>query len=568
MTDKKKSYGLRRPIVVTTTDVDTWKDAAASKKVPTVKIEIKENTNLHENILDSPSSLTVPRIKGLKVLALGEDSLKLNRLLHELKNLGVNAVASNISADGYRNALRFQPDVIISGLISPGKPGWELLQKFRRHPILRWTPILMMRWWKEVPGGEGEVLTALVTERLGEALTSTRVIEERIAAGRSLGDQVELTGVLGALKTIVNSGLSGMFLLNDSWNIFEAVVRNRKIVFAHRRGVDGTKDLGKRAFLQLLMSDAGNWTFRDIGDRHVIENIMSSFQDLVNYTMIAASDLFGPDAFVKPKTAKRLAIRAAIFRDIGSTMTGPGRKITEMIGAGASNEKIDSFIGSQNDRLDVEHALIALVRCGAVLFDALPDEADKNAKTHLMKQGTVHIFELVREDYRKSGRKLATLVTDNAIPKQVPKQIPTQVPKQISKTGGYYQLTEMQPEHISVASINNLKLPGTRYPSETKALDDTPMNSNLQDRPTPVLSVKDSAWRREFPGIPDGEESAFSSVLPHDSLVPSPHAQERRGKKQMWLAVAMALILSGLLVATLVVLGSDTRPTTPINIKN
>jgi hypothetical protein len=46
--------------------------------------------------------------------------------------------------------------------------------------------------------------------------------------------------------------------------------------------------------------------------------------------------------------------------------------------------------------------------------------------------------------------------------------------------------------------------------------------------------------------------------MPHDSLVPGPVAEaEDRGRRQMWLALVLALLLCGLLVVGLIVIGSS-----------
>jgi len=54
-------------------------------------------------------------------------------------------------------------------------------------------------------------------------------------------------------------------------------------------------------------------------------------------------------------------------------------------------------------------------------------------------------------------------------------------------------------------------------------------------------------------------DSRANRVLTHDSLVPGPGTEHGRGRRQMWVAILLALLLGGLLVAGLVVVGSGGR---------
>ena len=59
------------------------------------------------------------------------------------------------------------------------------------------------------------------------------------------------------------------------------------------------------------------------------------------------------------------------------------------------------------------------------------------------------------------------------------------------------------------------------------------------------------------------EKDGLLKRLLHDSLIPMPFSEQKRGDKHMWLAIVLALLLGGLVVAGLIYISSGTPSEPP-----
>jgi hypothetical protein len=451
-------------------------------------------------------------------------------------------------------ALEFRPDVVLSDLTTPGEPGWWLFQRFRRQPLLKWMPVLLMRWWEPDQAGSVEVLVSRVAERTGEILAPIRVIEERIAAGRALADRVEVTGIPALLKLLSGAGLTGVLSVNDSWNVFEVTFSAGRLRAVVRRGVDGEVDSALEAFAQLLLCDSGRWSFRVVEGALRTENMSGNFADALDAASSLLASLFGPAATISEDLAEKIGVRREAMRDVASSLSGAGRQLVEALASGISSAELDGLLRTPADLVSAERALVSLMRCGALrVFTGSGEEGRDETDPRVARLAT-HLLVRVAEDHRLRPVGDSPVEDDDAGSTDQPAE---------AARRGFYRVSKVTAERVALKAREGMNVPGASFRPQVGRIDLTPIDSaKLQfeaGTPTPVLEPESAAWAAGLRGSTAKEplEDGPGAVMLHDSLVPAPPSRENKGKRQMWLALALALLLGGLLVVGLVFIGSD-----------
>ncbi len=489
-------------------------------------------------------SLILPMVRGLRVLVIGDTPRRRQKLVAELREHGVKASSTAADEEGYRAALKFAPDVAISEMARPGDPSWWLFKRFHRHPLLRWTPTLLMKWWEEKDGAE-RILVKQIFERLMEALTPIRMLEERIAAGRRLNDRVELTGIQPVIRVFVNAQLTGSLSVNDSWNVFELEMVKGEPMSCSRRGVDGREDAGPDALLQLLTVDSGHWTFRVHDSAPRPRNLMLSFERLMESCHNRLLRVLGPDVnTTRPELAGCIRVDRAMFHEVAATLTGIGRDVLEGMAAGASEAEIDTLIGDQQDRVELEQAIVALVRCGGIrISDRKTGEPPEEERRDAVR--VFHVLEWIARDHRLG----ATVRTEETGGVRRTK---------IQGGSGVYSYSNAGEEKVA-GSRPDIRIPRVEGSETVDLAAAAPAVADPSADPVRDSGAGDPpGWRRTY--AEDGElpKTAFLGVTPRESLAPG--AVEDRSRLMMWVAIAIAVVLAGLLLVGLVLLASHDSP--------
>jgi hypothetical protein len=471
-----------------------------------------------------------------------------------LEELGLKVAAGGPDESGYLRALEFLPDVVLADLTTPGQPGWWLFQRFRRQPLLKSVPVLLMRWWEQAEG-EPKVLVSRVAERTVEILAPVRVIEQRIAAGRTLADRVEVTGIPALLKLLCGARLSGVMSINDSWNVFEVGFDTGRIKSVSRRGVDGESDSGPEAFVQLLLCDAGRWSFRAASKASRADNMQGSLDDALNAASGQLAFLLGPAATIGEGSAGQLGVRRQLMHDVASTLSGSARQLVEALASGISPPEIDSLLVAPAELITAERAMVNLMRCGAVRPFATPGEVERDEADDRLARAVAYLLSKIARDHHAPP------------PEEAPEEPaePEGASGTTSSGGkGFYQVSKVTAERVALKARESMNVPGANVRPQVGRIDLTPGDSaKLQfeaGAPTPVLEPESMAWAAGLRSSADEGELGDlpGAVMPHDSLVPAPpDRKEAKSKRQMWLALALTLILGGLLVVGLVVIGSS-----------
>ncbi len=504
-------------------DSDSWKNVTSSR-IPVAP--------------DVSSEVAIGRIRGLRILVLGNHGDHVKSMSESLQGMRVKVAVGKVDESGYRTALEFRPDVIVSELIRPGERGWWLFQRLRRHPTLKWAPVLLMKWWKEDDDGTARVLISSVVERIADALTPMRVLEERISAGRPLADKLEMIGPPALVKALGDTRLNGVLALNDAWNVFEIGFAKGNVVSAIRRGVDGGTNEGETAFSQFLMCDLGRWSFKRHDEGPVPKNVMGTLERLLDRSARVLARLFGPDADPVAGGEGGLEVSPGLFHEIASTFKGVAHEMTEGMAAGAPPEDLDAILEKEGDRLEIERALISLLRSGAVVPTRSRPAWKPGSREEQVARSVCHVLEWAASDHRSPEKKKDAAAEPN-----------------ISGTG-YYRRSGAPAEKVSLGKSEVVTAPGALRSSSVDGL----VNDAGGDRDTPLISKDDMAHQGLFPDGPAHPDNRSLRALPHDSLVPSPRKKIRnQSGKQMWLAIGIAVLMGFLLIAGLVVINSSSR---------
>lgn len=79
-----------------------------------------------------------------RVIVAEDDEISATILLHRLHKEGLEVSRFDNGQDAYQAVLRERPDLVILDVKMPGLDGFEVLERLRRNPELRSTPIIML----------------------------------------------------------------------------------------------------------------------------------------------------------------------------------------------------------------------------------------------------------------------------------------------------------------------------------------------------------------------------------------------------------------------------------------
>ncbi len=547
----EKDNGKNKPKAQEMIEQDSWGDIS---KIPPLH-------SVRESRFPRPRNTPVARsleyathIKEMRILIVDDDPNQRDALADALRNCGAEVYVGDQTLGGYEQAIRTKPDVVISDLTSPGERGWWLVERLRRHPLLRWTPILLLRWWDTQAG----IRLDRVLERLEELFAPFLVIEERVAAGKSLSDRVEMNGVPMLLRFFTRRKLTGLFTVNDTWSVFEVHIRQGlqqgQIVSVVRRGVEGGMDQGPEAFMQLVLCDVGRWSFRALEAAAVRKNIDGDLDQNLDQVNDHLSALIGPEPVTEARAVNRLSLRLDVLADVASTLTLDAKPIADLIFAGAKAEQIPAQFDRKNGLLNVERTILSLIRCGAIrpLTKAQtgnrdPSEIDATNTVALLLE------ETARRTIEQFNPKAVTIPPAPRTAQPPPQQ--RTYPRNGTAKGAYL-VSEVKPEKVAARRRENFHVPGTGKDENLEEL------IRETEPATGSLSMEDTADPPvQHPGFEVPDEQRLSPAPAHEAAfrLGATERPKEREKFQMWIAIALAVLLGAVIVAGLVFLGADDR---------
>ena len=480
-------------------------------------------------------------LRGLRILIADDKPEQLDAFVKDLESLRATVAVANRSDNGYWKAIQTIPDLVVSDLASPGEHGWEFVRRIRRHPLLRWTPILLFKWWDETEDGKREHALVRTLDRMKEVLAPQRFLANRIAQrGPRMTDQLENTGPITLVRLLAQAKLTGLLNVNDTWSNFEICLENGDLGHAQRTGIDGQIDTGEIALVQFMLCEAGKWSFQEAppsdktgSGRKMDQAISESGQFITSlFDPQLDSNLWAPD---------RIQIRLDVFGAVMSTLSTMDQQIAGMLLSAANGHELGEFIENENALNKTASALQNLIRCGAILPVKTPIEDSRQMEEERTAKCVSFLFESM------SGKRVDISTLIKTTPRQ-PKE--TDSPQQGMKataTLGMYSISGVRPEKVASKIRETIKMPGTLTDRGERAIYDTPFNeAEEKPRPKPPMIMANSN---------------FISGIVHDSLAPSPRNQDKEeaDNKHKWFAIILAVALTGILIATLAYIGAGVK---------
>ena len=522
-----------------------------------------------------PKSPAKSRIRGVRLLIVDDDPIRVDALAMDLRNLGAIVAVGDRSTSGYAQAAKFLPDAIVSDLVRPGEDGFRFIQTLRRHPLLRWSSVILSRWWQDTSEAEGRVLLDQVLDQLEELLTPVRIIEERIAAKRPLGDRLEMTGPAALLRLLSNAQLSGALLVNDGWNHFVVELSDGNIVSAYRKGIDGKADDGLDAIIQLMLTDTGKWSF-DQQKQDVAEPTLNT-EEILSRTNRILSRLFGQPLKTDPTLPDHIIVRPHFLRTATETVPPSAIEIARNVADGADLDRLKKFFVKKNDLAEVERIVHTLFRCGAIRYVETPVTTKRTQKDEAASTSVVNLLDALHDN------PFAPKTSRSRTPKPPysPLTQPPRAPAQGAPKGAYH-LQDVAPERVVVAKQRPIKL--TLKESSGRAVDVAPALSMINDEITDPAGIGVMGEERDN-GLMQTTSTSGTSGRPRNKRVPTRRRQldesrsrklvvesqklalehlqskpessrEKKDLRHMWVAIALALLLGALLVSGIILISS------------
>lgn len=549
-----------------TPDPDSWENLSQSFKTRQAGLDPGRETSSPSDpgrpsrILpsDPPTSPTKTKIRGIRIFIVDDDPFRVDALAMDLRTLGAEVAVGDRSAGGYRQAARFIPDAVISDLVRPGEEGFRFIQSLRRHPLLRWSSVMLIRWWEETGVGEGQVALDPVLDQLEELLAPVRIIEERIVAKSSLGDRLEMTGPASLLRILSNAGLSGDLSVNDTWNIFTVELAGGRVLSVHRKGIDGEADGHLQAMQQLLLCDTGRWSFR-INKKYSKKPLADIETTLANTNRIL-SRLFGPGVEQTDDLERHITVRQNFVRTASETMPDAALQVVRAMSSGADIDHFRTTLTNKRDIVEVERIIQTLFRCGAIQYSERP-ELKRDPQILQASRSAVGLLQALNEMATSAAvpRETASTVKQGGARKGSNKRLPL----------GAYHLQDVAAERVRVTRHRPVRITADESLSISGILEAVEDSAVTVPRPSatdivaPDPAVVETVSAKPLAVLEDsGEQSGTGKLvvdtgdLREDQGRAVGDIPPERDRRQMWIAIALALVLGGLLAMGIMMIAS------------
>lgn len=536
---------------------DTWENLSST----VVKDTSQEKSDVRVLPSDPPTSPAKSRIKGVRLLIVDNDPIRVDALAMDLRELGAIVAVGDLSTSGYTQAAKFLPDAVVSELVRPGEEGFQFIQTLRRHPLLRWSSIILSKWWRETGEGEGQVMLDRVLDQLEELLTPIRIVEERIAAKSPLGDRIEMTGPAALLRLLSNARLTGILYANDGWNKFSVELLEGRIIGAYRKGIDGKADDAMDAIIQFMLSDSGKWTFEQ--QKTMPSEEALDTEKALSRTNRILSRLFGQRLKPDPELADHIVVRPHFLRTATETVSPSAIEIARYVAEGAGLERFKKFFVRKTDLTEVERIVHTLFRCGSIRYVELPIATNRTQKD---KDAAISVVDLLNALHDNPFAP-KTKQSDRSRPSR------HSYVRDSASTYGAYHLQDVPPEKVAVGKHRPMRLtlserprqavytppPKTTAPAPNFLIDD--QDKSDTDVALPANNV--STANRSLTIRNESSKQLMASAVLNLNQQRRPPKREESDMRHMWVAIVLALLLGGLLITGIILISSVDRDRGP-----
>ncbi len=221
--------------------------------------------------LTYPDEADLADLRGLKAL-VADDDPEIRAVFDKvLTDAGVQVRTVRDGIEALEVIRENPPDFVFSDILMPKMDGWELCNRLRGDYSLRHLPVILLSWKEDfleqlrglkVAADEFMLKEVDKQQILGRA---ARVMRPRFVLQRQLGidgdvtGRIEKIGALAIINTAIGQRPDCRITFRETWNYFEADIRDAEIVAVTRTGTDGTFASGPAALERLLGVTSGRF---------------------------------------------------------------------------------------------------------------------------------------------------------------------------------------------------------------------------------------------------------------------------------------------------------------------
>ncbi|MEM1032995.1 MAG: response regulator [Myxococcota bacterium] len=312
------------------------------------------------------------------VALVAEDDLSVNWFLAGvLRDAGAEVMSARTGREALDLAYRRAPDIVLADIIMPELDGLSLCRIFKRDPVLRAAPLLVLSWKDDMLqrmrelGAEADGFLrkqaedAEVLQRVHELLAPRRALRERLERGGPVQGRLDRLTAIGLLRLLGQLKPDGRVSLRDAHHLYVVTLRGGHPVAATRTNGEGQTDRGSEVMAALLGVGAGRFAVEDLepGDPTPAELSGSLDDQLVGplCRVRAAQRCTSGSALVD---VSRVALDATQLQLALEATPEPARSLLEAFAGGASPA---ALIAAGDVTTDLaERVLAYAARCGAV----------------------------------------------------------------------------------------------------------------------------------------------------------------------------------------------------------
>jgi len=228
----------------------------------------------HQELDDS----ALADLSGLRVVVADDDAEI--RVVFD-KVLGEVGMRVRTAIDGIEalEAIRENPpDLLVTDILMPGLDGWELCNRLRSDYALRHIPVIILSWKEDFlerlrglnVGADDFMLKRVdrqqILGRVARVIRPRIVLQHQLESGGSMSGRVERVGVRTILETALEKRRSCRVVLRETWNYFEADIRDGALIAVTCTVTDGTYISGRQALERMLGVSHGRFSVVEPAD--------------------------------------------------------------------------------------------------------------------------------------------------------------------------------------------------------------------------------------------------------------------------------------------------------------
>ena len=208
--------------------------------------------------LTYPGEADLADLRGLKAL-VADDDPEIRAVFDKiLTDAGIQVRTAHDGIEALEAIRENPPDFVFSDILMPEMDGWELCNRLRGDYSLRHLPVILLSWKEDflerlrglkVAADEFMLKEVDKQQILGRA---ARVMRPRFVLRRQLGidgdvtGRIEKIGTLAIINTTIEQRPNCRITFRETWNYFEADVRDGDIVAVAERAYESIDDARRR----------------------------------------------------------------------------------------------------------------------------------------------------------------------------------------------------------------------------------------------------------------------------------------------------------------------------------